>query len=213
MSSPRIRRRGRPAFRCSSFATATTGATAPISPAPTRACPSRRCWSPSSLSSTTTSHRQGSCCSPTRSKAVGCLLRPCHCAPAARSACRYRNAVRNASSSTHALTNAREALARRLAESSSQSAIFARLGELFELDETPERVEVFDNSHISGTNPVGAMIVAGPEGLHQEPIPEVQHATRGPCSRRRLRHDARDVDEALQQDRQGQPRGGRMGRA
>jgi excinuclease ABC subunit C len=66
---------------------------------------------------------------------------------------------------THVLTNAREALARRLAESSSQSAIFARLGELFELDETPERIEVFDNSHISGSNPVGAMIVAGVEGF------------------------------------------------
>ncbi|MGZ5849185.1 MAG: excinuclease ABC subunit UvrC [Methyloceanibacter sp.] len=66
---------------------------------------------------------------------------------------------------THALTNAREALARRLAESSSLSAIFARLGELFELDETPERLEVFDNSHISGSNPVGAMIVAGVEGF------------------------------------------------
>jgi excinuclease ABC subunit C len=65
----------------------------------------------------------------------------------------------------HALTNAREALARRLAESSSQSEIFARLGELFELDETPDRIEVFDNSHISGSNPVGAMIVAGVEGF------------------------------------------------
>jgi excinuclease ABC subunit C len=65
----------------------------------------------------------------------------------------------------HALTNAREALARRLAETSSQTAIFTRLGELFELDETPERIEVFDNSHISGSNPVGAMIVAGTEGF------------------------------------------------
>ncbi len=65
----------------------------------------------------------------------------------------------------HALVNAREALARRLAESSSQAAIFARLAELFDLDEAPERIEVYDNSHISGTNPVGAMIVAGPEGF------------------------------------------------
>ena len=65
----------------------------------------------------------------------------------------------------HALANAREALARRLAESSSQTAIYARLAELFDLDEAPERIEVFDNSHISGTNPVGAMIVAGPEGF------------------------------------------------
>ncbi len=64
-----------------------------------------------------------------------------------------------------ALINARESLARRLAESSSQAAIFARLAELFDLDEPPERIEVFDNSHISGTNPVGAMIVAGLEGF------------------------------------------------
>ncbi|MGC1178382.1 MAG: excinuclease ABC subunit UvrC [Methyloceanibacter sp.] len=66
---------------------------------------------------------------------------------------------------THALVNAREVLARRLAESSSQAAIFARLAELFELNDVPERIEVFDNSHISGTNPVGAMIVAGLEGF------------------------------------------------
>ena len=65
----------------------------------------------------------------------------------------------------HALVNAREALARRLADSSSQASILARLAELFDLDESPERIEVFDNSHISGTNPVGAMIVAGPDGF------------------------------------------------
>jgi excinuclease ABC subunit C len=65
----------------------------------------------------------------------------------------------------HALVNAREALARRLAESSSQAAILTRLAELFGLDEAPERIEVYDNSHISGTNPVGAMIVAGSEGF------------------------------------------------
>lgn len=65
----------------------------------------------------------------------------------------------------HVLVNAQEALARRLAEHASQTAIYARLAEVFELDEPPERIEVYDNSHISGTNPVGAMIVAGPEGF------------------------------------------------
>lgn len=65
----------------------------------------------------------------------------------------------------HALVNAREALARRLAESASQAAIFARLAEVLDLEESPERVEAYDNSHISGSNPVGAMIVAGPEGF------------------------------------------------
>ena len=61
--------------------------------------------------------------------------------------------------------NAREALGRRLAESSSQRTLLQGIAERFGLDTTPRRVEVYDNSHISGTNAVGAMIVAGPEGL------------------------------------------------
>jgi excinuclease ABC subunit C len=65
----------------------------------------------------------------------------------------------------HALVNAREALARRLAEHASQIAIFARLAEVLDLEDAPARIEVYDNSHISGSNPVGAMIVAGPEGF------------------------------------------------
>ncbi|HBF61009.1 MAG TPA: excinuclease ABC subunit C, partial [Methyloceanibacter sp.] len=65
----------------------------------------------------------------------------------------------------HVRVNAQEALGRRLAEHASQRAIYTRVAELLDLDEPPERVEVYDNSHISGTNPVGAMIVAGPEGF------------------------------------------------
>lgn len=65
----------------------------------------------------------------------------------------------------HALTNAREALGRKLAETSSQRMLLAVLGERFALPKPPRRVEVFDNSHIMGTNAVGAMIVAGPEGF------------------------------------------------
>ncbi|MCC2112313.1 MAG: excinuclease ABC subunit UvrC, partial [Hyphomicrobiales bacterium] len=65
----------------------------------------------------------------------------------------------------HAMTNAREALGRRLAESSSQARLLHGLAEVFGLDEAPRRVEVYDNSHVSGTNAVGAMIVAGPEGF------------------------------------------------
>ena len=65
----------------------------------------------------------------------------------------------------HALANAREALGRRLAESSSQLRLLEALGERFSLSVTPRRIEVFDNSHISGTNAVGAMIVAGPDGF------------------------------------------------
>jgi len=65
----------------------------------------------------------------------------------------------------HALTNAREALGRRLAEGASQRRLLEALAERFGLPEVPRRVEVFDNSHIMGTNAVGAMIVAGPEGF------------------------------------------------
>jgi excinuclease ABC subunit C len=65
----------------------------------------------------------------------------------------------------HALTNAREALGRKLAESSAQSKILAGLCEAFGLEASPERIEVYDNSHIMGTNAVGGMIVAGPEGF------------------------------------------------
>ncbi|HEY4030473.1 MAG TPA: excinuclease ABC subunit UvrC [Caulobacteraceae bacterium] len=65
----------------------------------------------------------------------------------------------------HALTNAREALGRKMAESSAQSKILAAVCEAFGLEASPERIEVYDNSHIMGTNAVGGMIVAGPEGF------------------------------------------------
>ncbi len=65
----------------------------------------------------------------------------------------------------HALTNAREALGRRMAESSAQGKLLTAVAETFELDGPPERIEVYDNSHIMGTNAVGGMIVAGPDGF------------------------------------------------
>jgi excinuclease ABC subunit C len=65
----------------------------------------------------------------------------------------------------HALVNAREALGRELAESASQKTLLAGVAERFGLPEPPQRIEVYDNSHIMGTNPVGAMIVAGPGGF------------------------------------------------
>lgn len=61
--------------------------------------------------------------------------------------------------------NAREALGRKLAETATQSKLLNGLQEVFELDRAPQRIEVYDNSHIMGTNAVGAMIVAGPEGF------------------------------------------------
>ena len=67
----------------------------------------------------------------------------------------------------HALANAREALGRKLAETSSQQKLLRQLAETFGLPRAPRRIEVFDNSHIQGTNAVGAMIVAGPEGFRK----------------------------------------------
>ncbi len=65
----------------------------------------------------------------------------------------------------HAIQNAREALGRKLAETTSQGKLLAGVANVFALDRTPRRIEVYDNSHIMGTNAVGAMIVAGPEGF------------------------------------------------
>ena len=67
----------------------------------------------------------------------------------------------------HALANAREALARKLADTSSQQKLLAALAETFSLARMPRRIEVYDNSHIGGSNAVGAMIVAGPEGFRK----------------------------------------------
>jgi excinuclease ABC subunit C len=67
----------------------------------------------------------------------------------------------------HALANAREALARKLAESSSQRRLLELLADVFALPRPPRRIEVYDNSHIQGSNAVGAMIVAGAEGFQK----------------------------------------------
>ena len=63
--------------------------------------------------------------------------------------------------------NAREALERRLAESTTQAKLNRELADLFELAEPPDRIEIYDNSHIQGTNALGAMVVAGPEGFRK----------------------------------------------
>ncbi|MGZ3403380.1 MAG: excinuclease ABC subunit UvrC [Phenylobacterium sp.] len=66
-----------------------------------------------------------------------------------------------------ATINAREALGRKMAESSAQTKLLAGVCEAFGLEAPPERIEVYDNSHIMGTNAVGGMIVAGPDGFQK----------------------------------------------
>ena len=64
-----------------------------------------------------------------------------------------------------AMRNAKESLARRMSESATQAKLLRGLAEAFDLDAPPNRIEVYDNSHIQGSNAVGGMIVAGPEGF------------------------------------------------
>jgi excinuclease ABC subunit C len=68
----------------------------------------------------------------------------------------------------YVLRNAREALGRRLADTASQQKLLVSLGQAFGLAKAPRRVEVYDNSHIMGTNAVGAMVVAGPNGFMKQ---------------------------------------------
>lgn len=64
--------------------------------------------------------------------------------------------------------NAREALERKVAETSSQAKLLAGVAKLFDLEGSPKRIEIYDNSHISGTSALGAMIVAGPDGFDKK---------------------------------------------
>jgi excinuclease ABC subunit C len=66
-----------------------------------------------------------------------------------------------------ALTNAREQLGRRMAENSAQAQLLDGVAEVFGMDAPPRRIEVYDNSHIQGAHAIGALIVAGPEGLEK----------------------------------------------
>ena len=125
----------------------------------------------------------------------------------------------------HALVNAREALGRRLAEASSQLRLLKALAETFGLAQPPRRIEVYDNSHITGTNPVGAMIVAGPEGFVKNQYRKFNIKSADPSDdygmmrevlRRRfsrlLREAPRDVSlPSPQRGKGGEPRSGEPG--
>jgi len=67
----------------------------------------------------------------------------------------------------HAETNAREALERRLAEGTAQAKLLSGVAELFALPAPPQRIEIYDNSHIMGANAYGVMVVAGPDGFEK----------------------------------------------
>ena len=81
---------------------------------------------------------------------------------------------------THAALNAREALERRLAETAGQAKLLDGVAELFALAAPPERIEVYDNSHIMGANAYGVLIAAGPEGFRKSAYRKF--AIRGPIT-------------------------------
>ncbi len=104
-----------------------------------------------------------------------------------------------------ALNNAREQLGRRMAENAAQRELLGKLAEAFGLDAPPQRIEVYDNSHIQGTNAVGGMIVAGPNGFEKgeyrkfniksvEPTPGDDFAMMHEVLTRRFAHLATDDD-------------------
>ncbi|TLU73915.1 excinuclease ABC subunit UvrC [Lichenicoccus roseus] len=80
----------------------------------------------------------------------------------------------------HAITNAREALERRLAEGAGQAKLLEGVATLFGLETSPERIETYDNSHIMGTNAYGVMVVAGPEGFTKNAYRK--YSIRGPIA-------------------------------
>ena len=98
-----------------------------------------------------------------------------------------------------------------MAEGTAQEALLQGVARLFDLAATPERIEVYDNSHIQGANPYGVMVVAGPGGLPEERLPQILHPRNPGCrfSRsaggRRLRHDARGVRAPLRPRPEGGP--------
>jgi len=67
----------------------------------------------------------------------------------------------------NAMRNAKESLARKMADSATQTKLLAGLAEAFDLEGPPKRIEIYDNSHIQGTHAVGAMVVSGPEGFEK----------------------------------------------
>lgn len=85
--------------------------------------------------------------------------------------------------------NAVEALDRRLAESTTQAKLLREVADLFELAEPPNRIEIYDNSHIQGTNALGAMVVAGPEGFRK-----------GQYRKFNIKHAATDDDFAMMRE-------------
>ncbi len=196
--SPSTRRAAIPASRCSSSAPGRTGATAPIFRARRNPSRRRRCWPRSSRSSTTTSRRRSSSCCRTRSRKASCWPSALSIKAGFKVEVSTPQRGEKKEMIAHALTNAREALGRKLADTATQGRLLQGLVTTLGLPQPPKRIEVYDNSHIQGTNAVGAMIVAGPDGFIKNQYRKFNIRSEGLTPGRRLRDDARGAAAALQ---------------
>ena len=159
------RRAGRPAFRSSSSAPARTGAIAPISRARDRSLSEGEVLGCVHLAVLRRQDRAALRAAFVRGAGAGADRGGALDQAWPQGGGADAEARREAGAGGPRAQNAREALGRKLAESSSQGRLLAAVGEVFGLERTPRRIEVYDNSHIMGTNAVGGMIVAGPEGF------------------------------------------------
>ncbi len=98
----------------------------------------------------------------------------------------------------HAAANAREALGRKLADTASQQRLLEALTVAFGLPRVPNRIEVYDNSHIQGSNAVGGMVVAGPEGFRKNQYRKFNIKSETLTPGDDFAHDARGANAAFQ---------------
>ena len=158
----------------------------------------RRCWPRSSRSSTTTSRRRNSSCCRTRSRKPNCWPMRCRSRPASRSKSRRRERGEKKELIAHALTNAREALGRKLADTATQSRLLAGPGHHARPAAPAEADRGLRQQPHPGHQRGRRHDRGRPGRLHQKPVPQVQHQVRRPDAGRRLRDDARGAAAALQ---------------
>ena len=169
-----------------------------------------RCWARSWPSSTTTSRRRAASSSRTTIPDRALLAEALTIKSGRKVEVDGAAARREEGSGRPRLANAREALGRKLADTASQQRLLAGAGAAPSGSRAPpRRIEVYDNSHIQGTNAVGAMIVAGPEGFRKNQYRKFNIRSADLVARRRLRHDARGAHPPVQAaDRRGAARAG-----
>ena len=198
MFSRSTRRAATRAWRCSSSAPGRTGAIAPISRAPIAASRRPKCSARSWRSSTRTSRRRGWCCCRTRSRSVSLLAEALTAKAGVKIEVSIPQRGEKRDLVNHALANAREALGRKLADSSSQMRLLAGARDDARLAARAEADRGLRQQPHPGHQRGRRHDRRRHRRVHQEPVPQVQYPLRGADAGRRLRDDARGAGAALQ---------------